>query len=104
MQSEYADNTVIVIASDHLAMRNTVTRLLDMTERRNLFMVIVPGGKGKVVEKPGSMLDVAPTAYSGAKRPPIPEQSGHRFRSKAATDSDSFRPLIPEQSGHIEPL
>ena len=29
----------------------------------------------------------------------IPTQSGYRFRSKAATDSDLIRPLIPIQSG-----
>ena len=30
----------------------------------------------------------------------IPDEAGHRFRSKAATDSDRFRPPIPTQSGH----
>jgi nitroreductase len=31
-------------------------------------------------------------AESEAKRPPIPTESGHRFRSKAATQSDRKRP------------
>ena len=30
----------------------------------------------------------------------IPDEAGHRFRSKAATDSDRFRPLIAIDSGH----
>jgi len=30
----------------------------------------------------------------------ILDEAGHRFRSKAATDSDRFRPPIPTQGGH----
>jgi len=30
--------------------------------------------------------------YSGRSRPPIPIESGHRFRSIPATDSDARRP------------
>jgi hypothetical protein len=30
----------------------------------------------------------------------IPDEAGHPFRSKAATDSDRFRPPIPTQGGH----
>jgi len=30
----------------------------------------------------------------------IPDEAGHRFRTKAATDSDRFRPPIPTQGGH----
>ena len=30
----------------------------------------------------------------------IPDESGHRFRRKPATDSDRFRPPIPGESGH----
>jgi len=35
------------------------------------------------------------SAYSGASRPPIPIEGGHRFRRKPATDSEAKRPLIP---------
>jgi hypothetical protein len=38
--------------------------------------------------------------HSGAFRPPIPEHSGHLFRSIPATYSGAFRPPIPEHSGH----
>jgi phosphoglycerol transferase len=61
LKSKYAKNTVIVISSDHLAMRNTATSLLNTKDRRNLFLVIEPYRKGLKVNKPGSMLDVAPT-------------------------------------------
>jgi hypothetical protein len=30
----------------------------------------------------------------------IPDEAGHRFRTKAATDSDRSRPPIPTQGGH----
>jgi len=40
------------------------------------------------------------SAYSTAKRPPIPRQSGHRFHGNLATDSTPIRPPIPRESGH----
>lgn len=40
------------------------------------------------------------TAYSGGIRPPIPFESGHRFRFKPAGYSGGKRPLIPEEFGH----
>lgn len=35
------------------------------------------------------------SAYSGASRPLIPIEGGHRFRRKPATHSEAKRPLIP---------
>ena len=61
LKSKYAHNTVIVISSDHLAMQNSATDLLKTKQRRNLFLVIDPSKKGRKVNKPGSILDVAPT-------------------------------------------
>ena len=65
-KSEFGKNTVIVITSDHLAMRNTATSLLESGERNNLFIVFDPRKadsqeKGVIVEKKGTMLDVMPT-------------------------------------------
>lgn len=40
-------------------------------------------------------------AYSTAKWPPIPRQSGHRFHANPATRSTARRPPIPRQSGHL---
>ena len=64
MESPYGDNTVIVLASDHLAMENTATEILREFEeqRRNLFMIIESDSKnGLEVKRHGTPLDIAPT-------------------------------------------
>ncbi len=62
MASEHAGNTLIVVSSDHLALRNTATDLLDQGNRRNLFFILHPGMDGGAInERIGSMLDVGPT-------------------------------------------
>lgn len=61
-QSPYGGNTVIAIMSDHLAMRNSATVLLDKLDRKNLFMVIEPGRSSELaVSQKGSALDVGTT-------------------------------------------
>ncbi len=42
LASPYADDTIIVLASDHLAMQNTASTLLQKKERKNLFLIIDP--------------------------------------------------------------
>ena len=65
LTSEYAKNTIIVVSSDHLAMRNTATTLLNKLVRKNLFFILSPGNIGPLtVKKRASMLDVAPTLLS----------------------------------------
>ncbi len=61
LSSYNSDNTVIVIASDHLAMKNTATDLLDSIKRSNLLMVISPTHKPKTIYKKGTTMDIAPT-------------------------------------------
>ena len=61
LASSYAKETVVVVTSDHLAMRNSATNMLGKLERRNLFMVLEAGKNAVTVSKPGSILDVAPT-------------------------------------------
>lgn len=71
--SPYAKNTVIVLVSDHLAMRNTAFDSLKRhKERKNLFMVFDPteGEVYQEISTIGSPLDIAPTllhfiGYSG---------------------------------------
>lgn len=59
-----AADTVIVIASDHLAMRNAASQQLSQGPRRNLLLVLDPDGpKGVTSEEPGSTLDIAPTIF-----------------------------------------
>lgn len=62
MASPHADNTVIVIASDHLAMKNTATDRLETKERKNMFMIIEPKvNKPTQVSTTGSTLDIGST-------------------------------------------
>ncbi|MCP4116945.1 MAG: sulfatase-like hydrolase/transferase [Desulfobacteraceae bacterium] len=60
--SEYGKNTVIVLTSDHLAMRTGATSILRKGNRKDLFMIIDPGNeKPRAIAKEGSMVDVAAT-------------------------------------------
>ncbi len=59
--SEFFEDTLIVVSSDHLAMRNTASEILESGERRNLWMIFDKNtSPGKITGK-GSTLDVAPT-------------------------------------------
>jgi phosphoglycerol transferase len=61
LNSPHASNTVIVIASDHLSMKNTATDLLAKGDRSNIFMVIEPEGKPAKIDKYASTMDIAST-------------------------------------------
>ena len=62
MQSPYAEKTVVVVLSDHLALNNTAYDLLRKADRKNLFMIIEPNvNKTTEIQKLGSTLDIAPT-------------------------------------------
>lgn len=55
-------NTVVVVASDHLALRNTATDRLEQGERRDLFMILEPDEAVPAqVDQLGSTLDIGPT-------------------------------------------
>ncbi len=61
-QSEFADDTLLVIASDHLAQNNSAIEQLEMLNRKNLFMVIDLSAKqSRMVNTPGSTLDIGAT-------------------------------------------
>ncbi len=63
--SPYADNTLIVVSSDHLSMRNSASEQLGRGDRKNLFFVIDPSAsKSRKITRMGTMLDVAPTLLS----------------------------------------
>lgn len=61
--SPYANETTIVLVSDHLAQKNTATSLLEKTpNRRNLFMILPPNNNShKNVTNTGSQLDIFPS-------------------------------------------
>jgi phosphoglycerol transferase len=64
--SQYADNTLIVITSDHLAMRNTAIEQINTSQkRRDLFVVFEPKSKAyTAIDNVGTPLDVASTILS----------------------------------------
>ena len=57
-------DTVLVVLSDHMALKNTATSILDKGERRNLFFIFSDNLSSDKISKPGSMFDVAPTVMS----------------------------------------
>jgi len=58
----YKRKTLVVLTSDHLAMRNTASDLLKKKKRKNLFLIFDPFQKQYIsIEKPASMLDVGST-------------------------------------------
>ncbi|MDD3344532.1 MAG: sulfatase-like hydrolase/transferase [Sulfurospirillaceae bacterium] len=60
--SPYGKNTIIVVASDHLAMHNLAIDTLNKGERRDQFMILDPRVKNGVhIDKTGSTLDISAT-------------------------------------------
>jgi len=69
-ESDYADNTIVVLMSDHLAMRNTAYDALKKGERRDLFLILdLSKPEGNAIDALGSTLDVGSTVlpYLGFK-------------------------------------
>ena len=61
-ESPWGEQTVIVVASDHLALGNTASDILKMGDRRNMLMVIEPGNElSRSVETRGSTYDTGST-------------------------------------------
>jgi len=63
-RSKHADDTLIVLVSDHLAINNTASDLLKEGTRRDLFMVMGSDIAPARITRPGSTLDMAPTVLS----------------------------------------
>ena len=61
--SPYSQNTLIVVASDHLTMRNQASYLLErsQTPERLTFFVNTPSGTHAVNNRPGIHYDIGPT-------------------------------------------
>lgn len=79
-------NTIVVIQSDHLAMRNEVYADLQSSVRRNMFMLLGAGGRGNI-EKPAATMDIFPTILTalGFDVPEGRAGLGHDLRSNDAT-------------------
>ena len=61
--SPYSNNTIIIVLSDHLSMRNKATPLLESSQepKRLTLFVNMPGGKKEINTNPGLHYDIAPT-------------------------------------------
>lgn len=61
--SPFSDNTIIIVLSDHLAMRNRATSLLESSKepKRLTFFINTPEGRQEHNANPGVHYDVAPT-------------------------------------------
>lgn len=61
--SKHGDDTVIVLVSDHLALRNTATPILSKGQRRNLFLILDPDRRGtsEGINTRGSSFDIGVT-------------------------------------------
>ena len=59
-QSKYAKDTIILLTSDHLAMKNTATHILKRGPRRDLFLILEPNNREHtIIDKPTLMFDQA---------------------------------------------
>ncbi len=58
------ENTILVVLSDHLALKNTASALLQEGDRKNLFYIFKKDAPNQLINKIGSMFDVTPTALS----------------------------------------
>lgn len=102
-------DTVIVIASDHLAMNNPVYKQLETYPRKELFMVLDPGQPGgRQIDTPGTVLDAGVTALNllgldvsyGLGRDILRKPSLAEGRSDFDGDLSSWRDSILAFWGH----
>lgn len=64
-QSDAFENTALVVASDHTALRNAASDQLRKGRRRNLFMIFTAEqSDGKAVSRRASTFDIGPTVLS----------------------------------------
>jgi phosphoglycerol transferase len=65
LASETADETIIVVASDHLMMANAASKQLKQdSKRRNLFFILEKDGRQDSLDRHASLFDIAPTLLS----------------------------------------
>lgn len=60
-QSDYSEQTVIVLLSDHLAHWNPATKYLRKKKRRMMFMINYPSSMHATIDELGTHYDVGPT-------------------------------------------
>ena len=63
LESPFSRDTIVVVASDHLALQNSATETLEKSQsgRNNLFMILNSGHVSQEIERLGSTLDIGTT-------------------------------------------
>lgn len=100
------ENTIIVISSDHLAMRNTAWERLQQGDRRNLFMVLGQKLKPKNIDTPSAMIDVAPTVLGvlSAKIEGLGFGRNLLSHSSLAVERNDLNSLLSSHRGFVSSL
>lgn len=93
-ESKFSNDTIIVIASDHLAFKNAASfDALRKQERKNLFLVSTDAPKTKKVDTPGSTLDLGST---------ILPYIGYRGEIGLGRDLNAKRSVIPDLQSRLK--
>tara|TARA_B100001093_G_scaffold481071_1_gene511501 strand:+ start:54 stop:1859 length:1806 start_codon:yes stop_codon:yes gene_type:complete len=64
INSKIFDDTILVVVSDHLALKNTATSELAKGDRKNLFLIFSNNIAAQEISKPASVFDISPTVLS----------------------------------------
>jgi len=104
-------DTVIVLISDHLAMRNTATELLESGPRRILFLILNSADSPREITKRGTHFDIAPTILDAMGYQPqvmgfgqtlLANQEGRVFELELTMDDiDSFDIATLSEPAHL---
>ena len=62
--SEMYENTTLVLLSDHLALKNSASDILNKQKRKNLFMIFDKSAKSKSIDAVDNTFDIGPTVMS----------------------------------------
>ena len=96
-------NTVLVVLSDHLALKNTATPILKNIDRKNLFYIFAENAPQRKITKPGTMFDVAPTVLSimGANTTGFGLGRNLLIEDSLIEDSDGMNKVIEDTRSQI---
>tara|TARA_B100000609_G_C17211189_1_gene433908 strand:- start:130 stop:1926 length:1797 start_codon:yes stop_codon:yes gene_type:complete len=61
-ESSLFESTILVVLSDHLALKNTASDILRKGDRKNLFLIFGKGLKPTEISLEGNLFDIGPTA------------------------------------------
>lgn len=94
-------DTLLVVASDHMAMPNLAREQLEAGERRNLLMLFAPDLPPALLDKPGTTLDIGPTVLGLVGAPTPALGFGRDLLADGPTLSDRVGGLIDAGRGYL---